>query len=130
MTIKQALVAAAGAATLLTPAAAAAQSYYAQGYYAPRGDYDRGWRGFSGYPEFQGLEAHIRREIQDGLREDLIEPDDARDLFGQLRDIRRQESREFRVHRWNLPDDDRYRIRARLEQLDRLVDQIRAEPEG
>ena len=127
--IKHAFLAIAGAASLLIPAAAAAQSYYAQGYYAPRGDYDGARRGFAGYPEFRGIEGHIRGEIRDGLQQDLIEPDDARDLLGQLRDIERQEVREFRVHGWSLPDDDRDRIRARLDQLDHLVDQIRAEPE-
>ena len=132
--IKKALLAAAGAATLTIPSAAAAQGYYGQEYGrgdpAPRGDYDGARRGFPGYPEFRGIEEHIRREIEEGVREDLIEPDDARDLLGQLRDIRRQEAREFSVHRWNLPADDRYRIRTRLEELDRTVDQIRAEPEG
>lgn len=62
-----------------------------------------------------------------GVRDDLIERDDARDLMGQLRDIQLQEAREFRVHGWNPPDDDQYRIRSRLDQLDRLVDQIRDE---
>lgn len=140
----KAALAALAAATLAVPAAASAQTYYAhvgrtwggaQPYYAqyygaPRGDYDRGWRGrFSGYPEFRGIEDHIRSEIQEGVRDDLIERDDARDLFGQLRDIRAQEAREFRVHGWNLPQDDRYRIRARLQQLDHQVDEIREEPE-
>lgn len=141
--IKQALLAAIGAASLALPAAASAQGYYAQGYsgrgyyaqgygggyYAPRGDYYGARRRFAGYPEFRGVEDHIRREIQEGVREDLIEPEDGRDLFGQLRDIQRQEAREFQVHGWQLPDDDRYQIASRLNQLDRLVDQIRAEPE-
>ena len=126
-----------GAAALILPGVAAAQQYYYQPspyrpletqYYAPRGDYDRDMgRRWSGYPEFRGLEGHIRDEIRDGLRQDLIERDDARDLFNQLRDIQAQEAREFRVHGWRLPDDDRARIRGRLEQLDRLVDQIRDE---
>lgn len=135
----KAALAAIGAATLVIPGAAAAQQYYSprdiQPYYAqyygqPRGDYYGRWRGrFGGYPEFRGIEDHIRREIQDGVREDLIEPDDARDLYGQLRAIQGQEAREFRVHGWNLPDDDRYRLRSQLQQLDALVDQIRDEPE-
>lgn len=134
-------------ASLVVPAAASAQTYYAQAYYGQRypgqgyygqdyggrdarGDYYGAYRGFSGYPEFRGLEDHIRREIREGVRDDLIEPEDARDLFHQLRDIQGQEAREFRVHGWRLPDDDRYRLRARLDQLDRLVDQIKEEPEG
>jgi hypothetical protein len=142
--IRQALLVAIGAASLALPAAASAQAYwapnyagryYAQpgyggGYYQPRGDHYGSYRRPPGYPEFGGIEEHIRREIREGLREDLIEPEDARDLFGQLRDIQLQEAREFRVHGWRLPDDDRYQLRARLNELDRLVDQVRAEPEG
>ena len=134
---KKMAVAAVGAAVLVIPAAVSAQQYYGSGqvkpYYAqyygqPRGDYDSRWRGrFSGYPEFRGVEQHIRQEIQSGVREDLIAPDDARDLMGQLRTIQNQEAREYRVHGWNLPDDDRYRLRSQLQQLDQLVDQIRDE---
>jgi len=136
----KAALAAIGAAALVIPGAAAAQQFYsprdaqlypAQYYGQPRGDYYGRARGrFGGYPEFRGIEDHIRSEIREGVREDLIEPDDARDLFGQLRGIQGQEAREFRVHGWNLPDDDRYRLRTQLQQLDALVDQIRAEPEG
>lgn len=125
------------AATLTIPGAAAAQQffgpdsgrpYYAQYYGQPRGDYDGRWRGrFNGYPEFRGIEDHIRREIQEGVRDDLIEREDARDLFAQLRDIQQQEAREFRVHGWNLPPDDRYRLRSQLQQLDAEVDEIRNE---
>lgn len=126
------------AAALTIPAAASAQQYYgsvsprpyyAQYYGQPRGDYDSRWRGrFSGYPQFRGIEDHIRREIQEGVRDDLIEREDARDLFAQLRDIQQQEAREFRAHGWNLPPDDEYRLRAQLQQLDAEVDEIRAEP--
>ncbi|MDB5437169.1 MAG: hypothetical protein JWR47_3426 [Phenylobacterium sp.] len=129
-------LAAIGVAVLALPSAAAAQQYYGQGYAQPnygqpsygqpRGDWygDRRAR-FAGYPQFRGVEAHIRGEIMQGVRDDLIERDDARDLMGQLRDIQLQEAREFRVHGWNLPDDDQHQIRSRLDQLDRLVDQIR-----
>lgn len=135
--LTKAALAALGAATLIIPAAASAQAYYGgyggpyNPYYGqPRGDYSERWRGrFPGYPEFRGIEAHIRREIQDGLRQDLIEPDDARDLFGQLRRIQAQEAREFSVHGWDLPEDDRYRLRSELQQLDARVDEIRNEPE-
>ena len=82
---------------------------------------------FIGYPQFRGIEAHIRGEIVDGLREDLIQRDDARDLLGQLQAIQAEEAREYRVHRWDLPDRDQVRLRDQLEQLDRLVDQIRQE---
>lgn len=136
----RAVLAAIGAAGLVVPSMASAQAYYGhaygQGYQVqyygqPRGDYyGNGWgRRFGGYPEYRGIEQHIRSEIQEGVREDLIEPEDARDLFGQLRDIQGQEAREFRVHGWNLPDDDRYRLRSQLQQLDAEVDQVRAEPE-
>src|ERR1700758_5087960 len=126
---RKAALVAIGLAGLVVPSMASAQAYYgygqsyqAQYYGQPRGDYyGSRWGGrFGGYPEFRGIEEHIRREIQEGVREDLIEPDDARDLFWQLRDIQGQEAREFRVHGWNLPDDDRYRIRSRLQQLDAL----------
>lgn len=138
--LRKAALAAIGVAGLALPSITAAQPYYGsaygqsyqvQYYGQPRGDYyGNGWgRRFGGYPEFRGIEAHIRNEIQEGVREDLIEPDDARDLFSQLRNIQGQEAREFRVHGWNLPDDDRYRLQSRLQQLDALVDQVRAEPE-
>jgi hypothetical protein len=123
-----------GAAALAVPAAASAQEYYDRGYDRdqPRGDYDQGegggWFGSGVYPEFKRIEAHIRGEIRQALREDMIEPDDARDLIGQLRQIQWQERREFRVHGWNLPEDDRERLRDQLGQLDHQVDQIRNEP--
>lgn len=82
---------------------------------------------FRGYPQFQGIEAHIRSAIGDGVRNDLIQRDDARDLFGQLREIQTREASEYRVHGWDLPDQDQMRLRSQLEQLDRLVDQIREE---
>lgn len=137
MTPKAMMMLALGAAALAIPAAASAQPYYGQpysqydrGYGQPygRGDFYQQRRGDSGvYPEFRGIETHIRQEIVEGVREDLIERDDARDLMGQLRDIQSREMREFRVHGWNLPDDDRYSIRSALDRLDRLVDQIRDE---
>ncbi|RAK60790.1 hypothetical protein DJ021_13725 [Phenylobacterium hankyongense] len=134
---KNAALAAFAAAVLAAPAAAAAQPYYSHPYgrldraqydAPPRGDWYQGGRSrFRGYPEFRGVEAHIREEIVDGVRDDLIDRDDARDLMEQLHDIQLQEAREFRVHGWNLPEDDRNRIRAQLDQLDQLVDQIGSE---
>ena len=137
-----------GAAALSIPLAAHAQQYGGQerpyeggqpGYgqppgYGPQGDYygehRRDWwgRGFNGYPEFRGEEDHIRREIWQAVREDMIDQGDARELMDHLRDIQRQEAWEFRAHGWNLPDDDRARIRERLNYLDRQVDRIRQEP--
>ena len=98
-----------------------------QAYFDDRG-WDAEWRDWPGYPEFRGLEAHIRDEIHDGVREDLIEPDDAHDLMDQLRDIRRWEYREYQEHGWQLPYDDGARIHDRLATLDRQVDQVRSEP--
>jgi hypothetical protein len=131
------ILAAIGAASLALPGVAAAQQYYGQGYGQPsygqyygqpRGDWYRGGRGrFDGYPQFRGIEAHIRSEIVGGVRDDLIERDDARDLMGQLRDIQMREAREFRIHGWNLPGDDDASLRADLDRLDHLVDQIREE---
>lgn len=104
-------------------------AYEDRGYRTPGYDGDRGYRAdFQGYPEFRNYEGHIRQAIHEGVREDEIAPDDARDLMGQLRDIQNSEAREFSVHGWNLPSDDRMRIRGQLARLDHLVDQIRAEP--
>ena len=80
------------------------------------------------YPQFKSIEAHIRQEIHEALRDDVLEPDDARDLMQQLRGIQFQELREYRVHGWNLPYDDQVRLRAQLSRLDRQVDETRNEP--
>lgn len=140
MTLKTMMLLAVGAASLALPAAASAQQYDEPGYGRPYGGYQqpydgqphgdwyrRGY-GFQGYPEFRGVEMHIRREIEESVRDDMIERDDARDLIGQLRRIQYQEAREFSFHGWRLPDDDRERIRAQLDRLDRTVDQTREEP--
>lgn len=58
----------------------------------------------------------------------MIAPEDARDLMGELREIRGQEYREFQAHGWRLPYDDRARIHDQLARLDHEVDQIRDEP--
>jgi hypothetical protein len=141
MTPKKMTLLAIAAASLGLPAVAAAQQYgqpdygrryggYDQPYGGPRGDYDRAYGrryGFQGYPEFRDIEDHIRQEIRESVRDDMIEPDDARDLMSQLQQIRYQEQREFQVHGWRLPDDDRERIGDRLQQLDHLVDETRDE---
>jgi hypothetical protein len=133
---KTAIVAAVGAAALALPAAASAQSWDDPGYARPyangdygawRGDGDQDYRRFAGYPEFRGAEDHIRREIREAVRDDRIEADDAQALMGRLWRIRAQEAREFRVHGWNLPDDDRERLHAQLDRLDRVVDETRDE---
>lgn len=127
MSTKITLVAALAGFSLALPGLSHAQPYGGYGRdYRPQayGDYRRPVRG---YPEFQNREFRIQRLIQDGVRDDLIERDDARDLLGQLREIQRDERREFAVHGWNLPEDDRERISDRLSRLDRLVDQIRDE---
>ena len=125
---------AAGVAILACPGAASAQPEYRQPSYEgqrdygqPAGDYGVRRGRFSGYPQFRDIEAHIRSEIVQALGDDLIERADARDLMGQLRDIRAQEAREYRVHGWNLPRDDDERIRAQLGELERRVDQMRDE---
>lgn len=99
----------------------------------PRADwddrgYDEEWRSWPGYPEFRGQEAHIRNQIREDVREDMIAPDDARDLMDQLRDVHRWEYREFQNHGWRLPYDDGARIHDRLARLDHQVDEIRDEP--
>lgn len=155
MTPKNIMLLAVGAAALMFPAAASAQQTYGQPEYRqpqnetqrnygqpeyrqsqyegqrtygrPNGDYGARRGRFTGYPQFRGIEAHIRGEITEAVRDDMIERRDARDLMGQLRDIQMQEAREFRSHGWNLPGDDQQRIRARLAELDHQVDQIRNE---
>jgi hypothetical protein len=139
MTPKTIILLAAGAAALVLPAGASAQQYYGQPEYRqpqyegqrdydqPHGDYGAHRGRFSGYPQFRGIEAHIRSEIMQAVRDDMIERDDARELMGQLRDIQMREAREFRVHGWNLPGGDQQRIRAQLGELDHQVDQIRNE---
>jgi hypothetical protein len=105
------------------------RDYGQRDYGQDRGDvYGARRAGYGVYPQFKPIEAHIRQEIREALRDDAIEADDARDLMQQLRGIQDQEMREFRVHGWNLPYDDQVRIRARLGRLDRQVDQIRNEP--
>ncbi len=109
------------------------QSYQAredQPYYQhPRGDwYGRDRMIFQGYPEFRRVEAHIQAEINDGVREDWLAPEDAADFKRQLRTIQARELKEYREHGWNLPEYDRRAIRFRLGALDSLVDQTRGEP--
>lgn len=132
-TVRKLLVTASGLALLALPAFAHAQPYGwgspFGGWQQPRGDYGYQYgRGFPGYPEFRDEEMHIRREINESVQDDMIEPDDASDLYGQLNRVRAREAHEFGVHGWNLPDDDRMAIRSDLDHLDRLVDQIRDEP--
>lgn len=150
--IRQAILGALGAVSLAIPGIVSAQTYQGQDYgygYTDRGYHDQegGWRNpdrgdydngygrygysrFNGYPEFRGLEQHIRSEIIQGMRDDTIDRDGAQDLFNRLRAVKTEERREFQVHGWRLPQDDRYRIRSAYERLDREVDRIREEPEG
>ena len=138
----------AGVAALALPYAASAQQDYRQPDYGaqpgdgqpgygqpPGGDYDRGYdrdregdRRFPGFPEFREREEYIRRLIWGSVREDMISPDDGRELMEQLRRIQRHEQRAFQEHGWRLSDDDRQRIRFELEQLDHQIDQMRREP--
>lgn len=90
--------------------------------------YDEEFHRAPGYPEFRDREDHIRALIRDGVRDDVIERDDARDLLEQLRDVRREEAREYQIHGARLPRDDYERIRDRLARLDHLVDEVRGEP--
>ena len=140
MTPRTIALLAASAAALAAPLGAFAQQYgayayehrpsygeYGADYGQPRGDY--GWRrGFVGYPEFRGIEWHIRSEIYQGLRDDTLDREGAHDLLAELQQVRYDEMREYRVYGRNLPYDDRMRIRQALRQLDWQVDQTRAEP--
>jgi len=84
--------------------------------------------GYAGYPEFRPIEAHIQDEIASGVREDLLEPEDAASFSQQLQDIQGRETREYRMHGRSLPDNDRAQISSQLDDLDRRVDQTRNEP--
>jgi hypothetical protein len=86
---------------------------------------DRDYGGHGVYPQFTRTEDHIRAAIRDGLSDGRISRDDARDLFGRLRDIQDREQREYQQHGWNLPYNDRMRIQDDLRRLDRRVDQYR-----
>ena len=90
--------------------------------YRGRRDYGRG-----SYPQFRGMEQHIRSAIERAVRADMIQRDDAPDLMNQLRQIQYQEQREMSRHGYNLPRDDEQRIREQLAQLDRQVDEMRQE---
>lgn len=106
------------------------QQGYGQQYdRQPQGDYYSGSRtGYGAYPQFRGIERHIQSEIYDGVRQDLLQRDDASDLISQLRAIQAEEWREYRVHRRNLPYEDQTRIQSELTALDQLVDETRNEP--
>ncbi len=117
-------------AVALTAAASHAQGYYGWYHQQPAysqagGDYYGRQYAFGGYPEFHGIEQHIRSELQQAVRDETIQGDDARALFSQLRRIQDRERREYRVHGWGLPEDDRASIRADLDRLDHLVDETR-----
>jgi hypothetical protein len=81
-----------------------------------------------GAPELAEMEAHIRTAIREGVRDDLIPRDDARDLEGRLQDIQSRERRAYRRDGYRLSDYDRRMFRSELDQLDRMVDDIRDEP--
>lgn len=113
------------AAVSLTAAAlpAAAQTWGGDRY----SDYQQGRYsyGFQDYPEFRGEIAHIRSELRQGVNEGWLDDGQARQLSWRLRQVQARETREFRYHGWNLPNDDRAQIRASLDQLDHWVDQAR-----
>ena len=103
--------------------------YGQPGYGQPHGDFGQGRHGHWGvYPQFRPIEQHIQHEIDEGMRDDMLMPDDARELIGQLHRIQYEEAREYRVHGWNLPYDDQARIQGELHQLDHAVDETRDEP--
>jgi hypothetical protein len=79
-------------------------------------------------PELARLEAHIQQQIRDGVRDDLIQRDDARDLEGQLQNIQSREQSQYRRSGYQLSDYDRRAYRSELNQLDREVDDIRNQP--
>jgi hypothetical protein len=96
---------------------------------APRRDwddryYDDEFRNAPGYPDFRDREDRIRAMIRDGVRGDWLEREGARDLLDQLRDIRREEARQYQIYGPRLPRDDYERISNRLARLDHRVDEV------
>ena len=88
----------------------------------------RGYAGVSqGDPELTRLEARIEQQIREGVQDDLIQRDDARDLESQLRDIQSREQSQYRRSGYRLSDYDRRAFMAELNRLDRQVDYIRNE---
>ena len=80
------------------------------------------------YPEFAGIEDHIRRHIREGLQSGAIQPDDAHQLFGRLHEIRDHEQRAYDMHGPDLPYDVRMRLRGELRELDHEVDERLGRP--
>jgi hypothetical protein len=64
------------------------------------------------------------------VRDDRIERDDARELLDQLRDIRREEARDYQMYGPRLSRGDFERISDRLARLDRRVDDRRRHGRG
>jgi hypothetical protein len=85
--------------------------------------YEDEFRGAPGYPEFRDREERIRFMIRDSVRDERIERDDARELLDQLRDIRREEARDYQTYGPRLSRADFDRISDRLARLDRRVDE-------
>jgi hypothetical protein len=96
------------------------------------GQYNNGYnnrpQSFGGYPQFAGLENHIQKNIEEGARDDLIDPYDARDFTRQLEAIRAEEVRDYRSYGRNLPRRIENRLQQRLQRLDDVVDRTREEP--
>jgi hypothetical protein len=92
--------------------------------------YDDEFRTAPGYPEFHVREDRIRAMIRDAVREDRIERDDARAMLDQLRDIRREEARQYQIYGARLSRGDFERINDRLARLDRRVDDERHHGRG
>ena len=116
------LLVAAGLASLVLPATASAQAWGGGDYGRP--SWGEGY-GFTGYPQFRDEKAHIRAEIREGLNEGWLDRDEARDFGRQLQWVQRREAREFQEHGWSLPAWDQQSLRARLDQIDRAIDQAR-----
>jgi hypothetical protein len=98
---------------------------------ARRGDNARGGdyaRGGQGDPDLVRRETRIEQQIREGVRDDLIQRDDARDLEGELRDIQSREQSQYRRSGYRLSDYDRRAFMSELNQLDRQVDDIRNQP--
>jgi len=70
------------------------------------------------YPQFHGLEKHIRRAIREERRANALGPRDAHNLMAQLRQIQAEEMSLYQAHGMNLPPRIQARIQGELSQLE------------
>lgn len=119
MMIRTLVIAAAGAASLLIPVIAPAQTVPEARAYAAL-------EGFNGYPELRSDTDRIRDQIRLGVRDGSLTLDQARDFRSELARIQDDEAVRFRDFGWSLPAPERQDLRASLDDLSDAIDEARA----